>query len=864
MKKHLLYALAVACLTGVPSASAESVAHAYQMGDANNAFGFISFPVSQFATPTMDKRNYGETHVSAGECVDGVLYTYEVYPDVMGGVSAYSYVVRNAATFEVVSQVIFYDNTRRVVDMTYDYTTNTMYALVEDAANTSSISTTSLCVVDLATGAFTKVGSAGDLIAVDGNGNTAAESLLTLAADAKGDLYAMGEYRQFYKLNKLTGKATQIGKQHSIATTNQFQSMAFDTEGVLYWAQCHPDYGYFLTIDPATGVPSFMAEDPNPDTKWENEGSKLGADAEVTGLWFEGKSLDKLAPAAPTDLKASVSTTSANSITLSWSKPEATLGGNALSVAGYKVYRFGTEEPIATLAADATSYNDANSPNGQLAYMVCALTDDAHGRGAVVEVFGGYDTLNPVTDLTAEIDGATVTLNWKAPTSTRNGGFADYDNITYTIWRINGSDDMVLADDVTETTYTDELTDAGTFVYSVVPVCGGVDGYACDSNPVTYAKTMGIPYFSGFEDDQDGTLWTTVNNHSNTSYGWSVTLGYAYQRYDGKYAQLKSGGSSDLCNDYLFSPAIEFTTPGTYELSYIYANGVSSDTHSWSVYLADGNTADAAVVAPIDSHSDEKTPTAWTESEPIAFTVEKAGTYHLAFHGTTTTTFATLKIDNVSIKKAPAAIPYACDFEDGHDAWTITNNNTHMDTKGTGWSLTTEASSPHGSQVLMYFVLSKTNAEYDDWAVSPAIRIDEAGDYILTFAANGKSYDTHQWEAALGTDATDFTTFATPIVSYEKAKFGSWQDYTTSFRVEQPGTYHLGLHGTGCDVSTKLHLDNIRLTRAEAGAAATVAAEAAAEPVEYYNLQGMRISKPESGIVIVRYSDGSSRKVAIK
>lgn len=856
--------MAIAALTGSWSASAESVAHAYQMGDANNAFGFISFPVSQFATPTMDKRNYGETHVSAGECVNGVLYSYEVYPDVMGGVSAYSYVVRNASTFAVINQVIYYDNTRRVVDMTYDYTTNTMYALVEDAVNTSSISTTSLCVVDLATGEFVKVGGAGNLTAIDGNGNTASESLLTLAADAKGDLYAMGEYRQFYALNKLTGKATQIGTQHSIATTNQFQSMAFDTDGVLYWAQSHPDYGYFLTIDPATGVPSFMVEDPNPDTKWENEGSKLGADAEVIGLWFEGKSLDLLAPAAPENLKATVSTTNANTINLTWAKPESNLGGTALNVTGYKVYRFGTEDHIATLDAEATTYTYAKSPNGQIAYMVCALADESHGRGAVVEVFGGYDTLNPVTDLTAEIDGATVTLNWTTPTSTHNGGFADYDNITYTVWRINGNDDEVLADGVTETTYTDELTDAGTYVYSIVPVSGGVDGYACDSNPVTYAKTMSVPYFSGFEDSEDGTLWTTVNNHANTSYGWSVTLGYSYQRYDGKYAQLKSGGSAELCDDYLFSPEIKFSAPGTYQLTYVYANGVSSDSHSWSVYLAYGNTADANVVAAIDSHSEEKTPSAWTVSDPLTFTVEKAGTYHLVFHGTTTTTFATLKIDNVSITKAPASIPYACDFEEGHDAWTITNNNTHMDTRSTGWALATEASSPHGSQVLQYYVFSKYNAEYDDWAVSPAIRIDEAGDYTLTFAANGKSYDTHQWEATLGTDANDFSTFATPIVCYEKAKFGAWQDYTAKFTVDTPGTYHLGLHGTGCDASARLNLDNIRLTRAEAGSAETIAAEGAtAEAVEYYNLQGMRIAKPESGLVIIRYTDGSSRKVAL-
>ncbi|MDE7396097.1 MAG: hypothetical protein K2M98_00050, partial [Muribaculum sp.] len=348
------YGVSAALLAATFSANAESVAHGYQMGDKSGTFGFVSFPVSKHATPTLDQRNYGETHVSAGECVDGVYYTFEVYPDVMGGVSAINYRVRDAKTFEVLKHVEFYKDNRRVVDMTYDYTTNTMYALVEDAISTSSISRTSLNVVNLETGECTVVGSAGDLKAINGNGKEVDESLITLAADAAGKLYAMGEYRQFYTLDKLTGKATQIGTQHSIATTNQFQSMAFDTEGVLYWAQAHPDYGYFLTIDPTTGVPSYMAEDPNPDTKWENEGSKLGNDAEITALYFE-KSLDTKAPAAPYDLKAAVGEKAPNTVTLSWTLPDKDLAGNAVSVSAVKVYRFGQPAAIATLGADATS-----------------------------------------------------------------------------------------------------------------------------------------------------------------------------------------------------------------------------------------------------------------------------------------------------------------------------------------------------------------------------------------------------------------------------------------------------------------------------------------------------------------------------
>lgn len=863
MRKHLLYVLALGCMTaGVPAASAESVAHGYQLGDQNNLFGFISFPVSGFATPTLDKRNYGETHVSAGECVDGIYYTFEVYPDVMGGVTAYDYCIRDAKTFEVIKTIPFYSDAHRVVDMTYDYTTNTMYALVEDAESTGSIMLTSLNVVNLTTGECTVVGSPGELKAINGNGKEVDEALITLAADKEGTLYAMGEYRQFYTLDKLTGKATQIGGQHSIATTNQFQSMAFDGEGVLYWAQCHPDYGYFLTIDPATGVPSYMVEDPNPDTKWVNEGSKLGADAEVTGLWFE-KELDTLAPAEIADLKAVIAEGNPNTVNLTWALPTVDLAGNEVTVTAVKVYRFGLSEAVATLPADATSYTDAAAPNGMQAYMVSAVAAEKHGRGAVVEVFAGADMLMPVSNLVAELSNATVTLTWNAPTDTENGGYADFDNITYRVWRICGDKEELIAQGVETTTYTDELTESGAYYYSVEPVSCGVVGYAKDSESVTYSKTASLPYFSGFEDEQDGQLWTFANNHTNTSYGWSIGLGYVYQRYDGKFAQLKSAGSNDPCNDYMFSPAIEFT-PGTYTLNYMVNGSLSSDTHSWSVYLADGADAGAKVVADIESHNDEKVGGSWIASEGSTFTVTEGGVYYLVFHGTTTAMYCTLKIDNVSIAKAPASLPYACDFEEGSDAadWKIVNSNPHL-ARGAGWSMATEANSPSGRNVAKLYVYSVSDGEYDDWMISPAIYFPAAGTYTLTFGAKGASYDTHKWEACLGTDSDDLTSFTTPVVAYNKAKFGAWADYTAQFAVTEPGVYHLGLHGQGCDTATSLYLDNIRLSGDMSGIDDAICAEDA-EPVAYYNLSGQRIEAPVSGLVIVRYSDGSVKKVYIR
>lgn len=862
MKKLLLSCIAVA---GTFSAvSAQSVAHGYQMGDEKGQFGFISFSVDNFANPIMDKRVYGDSHISAGECVDGLYYTFDVFADAMGGISGGDYKIYDAEDFTVVKHIPSYDTTCRVVDMTYDYTTNTMYALVENAVTTSQITSTSLNIVDLADGKCYPVGPTGELKAIDGYGREVDESLITLAADKDGNLYAMGGYRQFYKLDKLTGAATKISaSQHPIATDDAFQSMAFDTEGVLYWAQTHPDYGYFLTIDPATGVASYMAEDPDPSTIWKNEASILGANAEVTGLWFE-KPFDASAPAAPADVKAVRRDGTASTIDLTWTLPANDLAGNATAITAIAVYRLGSATPVATLAADATSWTDTDAPNGLQTYMICAFNGDKHGRGALAQVFAGADSLMPVGNLTASIANSEVTLAWTAPTATENGGYADFDNITYRVWRIKGNEEIMIAKDVTETTYTDVLAEPGTYFYSVEPVSCGVIGYAKDSDPVTYAKAASIPYFSGFEDNGDGSLWTFANNHTNTSYGWTITAGYTAQQYDGKFAQLKSEGASNPCDDYMFSPAIEFT-PGTYTLTYMMNGSLSSDTHSWEIYLAEAPEASAAHAVEIESHSDEKVGNAYIASPAATFTVAEAGTYHLVFHGTTTCSYATLKIDNVSITKAPASIPYACDFEDGSDAdWTIANTNPHIE-RTAGWAMASDATSPHGANIAQLYVYSVSDGEYDDWMISPAISFDEAGTYTLTYAASGKSWDKHKWEICLGTDAADKASFATAIASHDQAKFGAWADYTADFAVTTPGTYHIGLHGQGCDAVTRLNVDNIRITRAASdGIFDSITAQPDAVPVEYYNLQGKRLSAPQSGLIIVRYSDGTARKEFIR
>lgn len=641
MKRLYMMAVAALCSLSLCSVSnAVPTFYGYQMGDKGLKFGFVSFTADSFSEFTMLKAtNMYYKHLSAGEYLDGRLYAYTVEPDDFGAMYSASFVVYDAETFEILDEIDRSDGVR-VVDMTYDYSTNTMYALAEEEFNTEAIGITNLCVVDLETGGLTVVGSTGGLKGVDGYGHEVDAALVTLAADAAGNLYAMSEYRQFCKLDKFTGKATQIGETHKLAVTNQFQSMTFADDGTLYWAQQHPDYGWFTTIDTQTGEPTKLGT--------------LGNDAQVTAL-FVKKDLDKTFPKAVTGLSAKVDETAHNTVHLTWTLPSTDYAGQPVTVKTVKVYRFGVSEPIAELAGTATSYDDENADNGYNTYLVAAESETATGTPATVRVFAGYDKLRAVGNIAISLDGDAVSLTWTAPTATVNGGYADFDNITYNVYRNKGEESVIVAEGITECKFGETLSTPGAYTYTVEPVSGGVVGEGATSDEVKIVGVASIPYSTGFEDDGDGPLWTVINNHDNASYGWSVLAGYAYQQLDGSFAQLKTGGSGDTGRDWLISPPIHFE-PGTYKMTYYAGNGTSIDKHSWEVKLGTDVADVSSFTLSIGRHEDVSVSTDWELVNETEFSVAEAGDYRVGFYGFSQSTYASFKLDNLSIVSTSSGI----------------------------------------------------------------------------------------------------------------------------------------------------------------------------------------------------------------
>ncbi len=158
--------------------------------------------------------------VFAAECYDGVIYAYT---------DAGNFYAIDAVTYEVISTAVVGTS---AADMAFDYASNTMYAVVANAAD-ESIS--DVVEVDLETGAMTVVSTL-DFYAIT-------------FASHEGSFYAVSfDDGGFYKIDIATGDSEMLfntGVQPAYV-----QTMAFNhNDGELYWLAVTREDSFSANID---------------------------------------------------------------------------------------------------------------------------------------------------------------------------------------------------------------------------------------------------------------------------------------------------------------------------------------------------------------------------------------------------------------------------------------------------------------------------------------------------------------------------------------------------------------------------------------------------------------------------------------
>ena len=169
----------------------------------------------------------------AGAYAEGFYYVY-LYETDGSNATPYSFNRINLATGES-SQVADYRGMPFLFqDMTYDYSTQTMFATAYDESAYTAV----LLKIDLTTGEATAVGQMGET------------KFMTLACSYEGQLYAIDiDYGDLWSVDKSTGATTSIGNTGE-RVNDYLQTMEFDHEtNLLYWAGDN----FWGTVDTNTG-----------------------------------------------------------------------------------------------------------------------------------------------------------------------------------------------------------------------------------------------------------------------------------------------------------------------------------------------------------------------------------------------------------------------------------------------------------------------------------------------------------------------------------------------------------------------------------------------------------------------------------
>ena len=334
----------------------------------NMAYGYIHYPSSYqgYWKWDVDAIISSKTLITSsmpimygGEFFEGVFYCYSDY-------ATCTFYQIDAFTGAVINSIPRPEYSAGPVNaLSYDYSTNTMYALYQNG----------LYTVDLNTGLLSSVAN----ISLSGG------DALIMAINLDGDMFMVNiGTANFYSIDKSTGASTLIGSTGR--TIGYAQCMSFDhNDGTLYWAESEAVDDNWMTINPATGVATM----------------KTPGAYEITGLHFafDNGGGPTYCPVV-TNLAAEVQGTD---VKLTWT---AATG----SPTGYKVYEGTTE--LATVTE--TEYVVTNLSNGDHTFDVAAIYDDGC-TPKKVSVTATVKSGNPITNLNGNCADGTLTLTWDAP-----------------------------------------------------------------------------------------------------------------------------------------------------------------------------------------------------------------------------------------------------------------------------------------------------------------------------------------------------------------------------------------------------------------------------------------------------------------
>lgn len=499
-----------------------------------------------------------EHQACAGAAANGVYYVYRYTPGDYAAPVDFGTVNLTTGAF---TRIADYSRLNALfADMTFDYSTQTMYAL----ANVGSSTVSTLVTVNLTNGDVQNVA-------------TLAEKFVALACSYDGQLYAIkGDDGYLYKINKTNGDLESIGYTFE-EPAEYFQSMEFDhSTETLYWAaNTIYEEGFLTVVNTADG-------------NSERTGT-ISENAQVVGLHIPFVRTADKAPAAIEGLTVTPAAEGALSATLSWTNPTQTYDkkGNT-TITRVDIFRDNSLAGSVTDAAPGaqSSWTDANVPtSGRHEYKVFAVNAEGNGEPAEQTAYIGHDTpVAPTGATVSKIDDTTLKVEWTAPTAGQNGGWIDQASLRYRVKRL--TDGTMVAENLTATSCTDTVDKLDTYSYEIEAYTADGNGGKAKTNGVAAGPAITVPYTCSFKTDGDFGLWTVIDAN-NDYYTWERETTLAAAKY---YANEDYETSAD---DWLISSPIALNAGVQYRLRFNAKSYDESYPEHVAVYLGQGKTVEA-------------------------------------------------------------------------------------------------------------------------------------------------------------------------------------------------------------------------------------------------------------------------------
>lgn len=590
----------------------------FDLTDGNMLNGLVSFPFTEGARFSLVKYFGDANHdVTAGAYAERYYYAELTQTDLttqkMIPVELIRYDIEKDVT-ESVGELSGY--TSHINDMSYDYSTKTMYAIsvLNDAY-------TQLFTIDLNTAESKLVAD------LD-------RRFFTLACTYEGQLYGISFEGDLCKIDKTNGNVTVVGATGWHPT--YYQSMEFDhSDETLYWAanlMGGTDFDDCIaTVDINTGAAQKVAA--------------VGNSPQIAGLYVPFAASEKGTPSAVSDFECVPGANGATTVALYWMNPTQTFDGKELSsLTDIKVYR--DRELIKTFEnpeiGEEMSYTDdlGDVKGGYHFYSVVASNSVGEGAEEKVRIFVGRDIPADITTLTLQHDGYDkAVISWNQPELGPNGGYVDASSLSYKV--VRKPDGRVIADGLKQTTVSDEnISPVGQYSYSVVASNADGESNAVETETRVFGPAYSMPVtfdFTAFDADNS---WTVMDANKD-GYAWMWTKVSSGDRVMGHQAS-----STAVSDDWLISYYMPFEKDATYRAE-MELHAYSADKLEFAL-LDEMYTVKPAQVldtVTIKGNRDK-------QRIGVVFKAESDGYKNLGIHALSPMRADWLEVFNLSVKKA--------------------------------------------------------------------------------------------------------------------------------------------------------------------------------------------------------------------